>query len=94
MNNRGYGLMRVFWPSDAPRDDIPGVLVSMVSQWSSPGRGCIHSDPPAHHCPVNVLTRVQLQLGWRNSELDVLVVGVLQGVDVSEFRYALRASRP
>ena len=42
-----YGLMRIFWPSDAPRDSIPGVLV-----------------------------------GWRNSELDVLVVGVLQGVEV------------
>ena len=41
------GLMRIFWPSDAPRDNIPGVLV-----------------------------------GWRNSEQDVLVVGVLQGVDV------------
>ena len=39
--------MRIFWPSDAPRDDIPGVLV-----------------------------------GWRNSEQDVLVVGVLQGVEV------------
>lgn len=47
MTTRRHGLMRVFWPSDAPRDDIPGVLV-----------------------------------GWRNSELDVLVVGVLQGVDV------------
>ncbi len=42
--------MRVFWPSDAPRDDIAGVLV-----------------------------------GWRNSELDVLVVGVLQGVEVGSF---------
>lgn len=47
MTARRDGLMRVFWPSDAPRDDIPGVLV-----------------------------------GWRNSEQDVLVVGVLQGVDV------------
>lgn len=47
MTTRNYGLMRVFWPSDAPRDDIPGVLV-----------------------------------GWRNSDLDVLVVGVLQGVEV------------
>ena len=47
MTARKDGLMRIFWPSDAPRDDIPGVLV-----------------------------------GWRNSEQDVLVVGVLQGVDV------------
>lgn len=48
MSARQHGLMRVFWPSDAPRDvNIPAVLV-----------------------------------GWRNSELDVLVVGVLQGVDV------------
>ena len=47
MNTRKNGLMRVFWPSDAPRDEIPGVLV-----------------------------------GWRNSDLDVLVVGVLHGVDV------------
>lgn len=48
MTTKKHGLMRVFWPSDAPRDDIPGVLV-----------------------------------GWRNSEFDVLVVGVLQGVEVS-----------
>lgn len=47
--------MRVFWPLDAPRDDIPGVLV-----------------------------------GWRNSDLDVLVVGVLQGVDARNVDYALR----
>lgn len=49
MTTRNYGLMRVLWPSDAPRDVIPGVLV-----------------------------------GWRNSDLDVLVVGVLQGVEVGE----------
>ena len=47
MNTRKDGLMRVFWPSDAPRDHIPGVII-----------------------------------GWRNSEWDVLVVGVLQGVEV------------
>ena len=41
-------LMRVFWPSDAPRGNSPGVLV-----------------------------------GWRNSELDILVVTVLQHVEVS-----------
>ncbi len=49
MTTRNYGLMRVLWPSDAPRDSIPGVLV-----------------------------------GWRNSDLDVLVVGVLQGVEVRD----------
>ena len=48
MTTHKHGLMRVFWPSDAPTNDIPGVLI-----------------------------------GWRNSELDILVVGVLQGVDVS-----------
>ncbi len=47
--------MRIFWPSDAPRDDIPSVLV-----------------------------------GWRNSEADVLVVGVLQGVEVRNVENALR----
>ncbi|KAK5724108.1 pig-Q [Elasticomyces elasticus] len=50
-----HGLMRVLWPSDAPKDDIPGVLV-----------------------------------GWRNSELDVLVVGVLQGVEARNVEHALR----
>lgn len=55
MNTQKYGLMRVFWPSDAPRDDLSGVLV-----------------------------------GWRNSELDVLVAGVLQGVDARNVEHALR----
>ncbi|KAK4611871.1 N-acetylglucosaminyl-phosphatidylinositol biosynthetic protein gpi1 [Fulvia fulva] len=55
MTSRNHGLMRVFWPSDTPRDDIPGVLV-----------------------------------GWRNSELDVLVVAVLQGVEAKNVDYALR----
>ena len=41
------GLMRVFWPSDAPRSPLSGVLV-----------------------------------GFRNSEYDVFVVGVLQEVEV------------
>lgn len=41
------GLMRIFWPSDAPIGDSPGVLV-----------------------------------GWRNSELDVFVVSILQDVEV------------
>ena len=41
--------MRVFWPSDAPKDGISGILV-----------------------------------GWRNSDLDVLVVSVLQGVEVGK----------
>jgi phosphatidylinositol glycan class Q protein len=47
MTDRNYGLMRIFWPSNVPSDDIHGVVI-----------------------------------GWRNGELDVLVVGVLQGVDV------------
>jgi phosphatidylinositol glycan class Q protein len=47
MTDRNHGLMRIFWPSNVPSDDIPGVVI-----------------------------------GWRNGELDVLVVGVLQGVDV------------
>jgi hypothetical protein len=41
------GLMRVFWPSDAPRSPLPGVLV-----------------------------------GFRNSDSDVFVVGILQEVEV------------
>ena len=58
MTARKDGLMRIFWPSDAPRDDIPGVLV-----------------------------------GWRNSEQDVLVVGVLQGVEVRDSTNVLRWSK-
>jgi len=41
------GLMRIFWPSDAPAEQSPGVLV-----------------------------------GFRNSELDVFVVAILQGVEL------------
>ena len=41
------GLMRVFWPTDIPKSDRPGVVV-----------------------------------GWRNSNLDVFVVAVLDDVDV------------
>ncbi|KAL1587262.1 hypothetical protein WHR41_04335 [Cladosporium halotolerans] len=55
MTSRKHGLMRIFWPSDAPRDPLPGVLV-----------------------------------GWRNSELDVLVIGILQGVDARNVEHALR----
>jgi phosphatidylinositol glycan class Q protein len=44
------GLMRVFWPSDAPIGLSPGVLV-----------------------------------GWRNSELDVFVVSILQDVEVCTY---------
>ncbi|KAF2169591.1 hypothetical protein M409DRAFT_64678 [Zasmidium cellare ATCC 36951] len=55
MTTRNHGLMRIFWPSDAPRDTIPGVLV-----------------------------------GWRNSDLDILVVGVLQGVEARNVEHALR----
>ena len=41
------GLMRIFWPSDAPTGSLPGVLV-----------------------------------GFRNSQLDVFVVSILQEVEV------------
>ena len=49
MTTKKHGLMRVFWPSDTPRDGSPGVVV-----------------------------------GWRNSEMDVLIVGVLHGVEVHD----------
>ncbi|KAL9102526.1 MAG: hypothetical protein Q9163_002335 [Psora crenata] len=42
------GLLRIFWPSDAPKDEEEGTLI-----------------------------------GWRNSAMDVFVVGVLQNVEVS-----------
>jgi phosphatidylinositol glycan class Q protein len=41
------GLMRIFWPSDAPNEPLPGVLV-----------------------------------GFRNSQLDIFVVSILQEVEV------------
>jgi hypothetical protein len=44
------GLMRVFWPTDIPKSDRPGVVV-----------------------------------GWRNSNLDVFVVAVLDDVDVRTY---------
>lgn len=50
------GLMRIFWPSDAPKGPSPGVLV-----------------------------------GFRNSELDVFVVAVLQDVEVRLPRTTSRA---
>ena len=40
------GLLRVFWPQDAPRSTTPGVMV-----------------------------------GWRNSELDLFVVSILEDVE-------------
>lgn len=43
----GHGLLRIFWPLDAPRTRAPGTIV-----------------------------------GWRNSELDIFVVSVLQDVEV------------
>ncbi|KAK5113511.1 hypothetical protein LTR62_003380 [Meristemomyces frigidus] len=55
MTTKHHGLMRILWPSDAPTEDVPGVLV-----------------------------------GWRNSELDVIVVGVLQGVEARNVDQALR----
>ena len=60
MTSKKHGLMRVFWPSDAPKDGISGILV-----------------------------------GWRNSDLDVLVVSVLQGVEVGKVKlrkYDFRAN--
>ncbi|KIW02765.1 uncharacterized protein PV09_05829 [Verruconis gallopava] len=49
------GLMRIFWPSDAPTASIPGVIV-----------------------------------GWRNSDFDLLVVGILQNVDAKNVDNALK----
>ncbi|KAF2177837.1 Gpi1-domain-containing protein [Zopfia rhizophila CBS 207.26] len=49
------GLIRIFWPSDAPTGLSPGVLV-----------------------------------GWRNSELDVFVVSVLQDVELRNVENALQ----
>jgi phosphatidylinositol glycan class Q protein len=48
------GLMRIFWPSNAPAGPLPGVLV-----------------------------------GFRNAELDVFVVSVLQEVEVRMARAGL-----
>ncbi|KAH6637614.1 N-acetylglucosaminyl transferase component-domain-containing protein [Boeremia exigua] len=48
------GLMRIFWPSDAPTDSLPGVLV-----------------------------------GFRNSQLDIFVVSVLQEVEPRQVENAL-----
>lgn len=42
-------LLRIFWPSDAPRSNTKGVLI-----------------------------------GWRNSELDLLVISILQDVEVKQ----------
>ena len=50
------GLMRIFWPSDAPSGPQPGVLV-----------------------------------GFRNSELDVFVVSILQEVEVRIEAWSLLA---
>jgi phosphatidylinositol glycan class Q protein len=49
------GLMRIFWPSDAPTASTPGVIV-----------------------------------GWRNSDFDLLVVGILQNVDAKNVDTALK----
>ena len=48
------GLLRIFWPSDVPRDKKPGTIV-----------------------------------GWRNSDLDLFVVSVLQGFEVQIQRISL-----
>ncbi|ORY58774.1 Gpi1-domain-containing protein [Pseudomassariella vexata] len=49
------GLMRVFWPTDIARSDLPGVIV-----------------------------------GWRNSDLDVVVVAILHHVDPRSVENALK----
>ena len=46
----GNGLLRIFWPSDAPRTKAPGTIV-----------------------------------GWRNSELDLFVVSVLEDCEVGSY---------
>lgn len=48
-------LLRIFWPSDVPRGNTPGVI-----------------------------------LGWRNSELDLFVVSVLQDVEAKLPEISLR----
>ncbi|KAF6829000.1 N-acetylglucosaminyl transferase component [Colletotrichum musicola] len=50
------GLMRIFWPTDIQRSDLPGVVV-----------------------------------GWRNSNLDVFVVAILDDVDAGHVVFALKA---
>ncbi|KAL8735576.1 MAG: hypothetical protein Q9166_000745 [cf. Caloplaca sp. 2 TL-2023] len=49
------GLLRIFWPSDAPRSKVAGTIV-----------------------------------GWRNSDLDIFVVSVLQDVEPRRVENALR----
>ncbi|PSR84368.1 glycosylphosphatidylinositol-N-acetylglucosaminyltransferase complex, subunit PIG-Q/GPI1, variant 2 [Coniella lustricola] len=49
------GLMRIFWPTDLPRSDLPGVVV-----------------------------------GWRNSQLDVFVVAILEAVEAPIVEEALK----
>ncbi|KIH89014.1 phosphatidylinositol glycan, class Q [Sporothrix brasiliensis 5110] len=50
------GLMRVFWPVDIARSELPGVVV-----------------------------------GWKNSDLDVTVVAILEDADVRNVDFALKA---
>ncbi|CAI6093528.1 unnamed protein product [Clonostachys chloroleuca] len=50
------GLMRVFWPTDVPKSDRPGVVV-----------------------------------GWRNSNLDVFVVAILDDTDPRNVEFHLKA---
>ncbi|CAH0037820.1 unnamed protein product [Clonostachys solani] len=50
------GLMRVFWPTDVPKSDRPGVVV-----------------------------------GWRNSNLDVFVVAILDDTDARNVEFHLKA---
>ena len=50
-------LLRIFWPSDAPRNNRPGSVI-----------------------------------GWRNSDLDVFVVAILEDVEVILRSRTLRLS--
>lgn len=55
MTGQQHVLLRIFWPSDAPKSNLPGVLV-----------------------------------GWKNSELDIVVISVLEGVEAHNVEHALR----
>lgn len=50
-----HGLLRIFWPSDAPRSKGVGTIV-----------------------------------GWKNSNLDVFVVSIVAGVEVSGVGHLVR----
>jgi phosphatidylinositol glycan class Q protein len=49
------GLMRIFWPSDAPRSSLPGVLVGFQNSRSDV-------------FVVGILQEVEVRMGMRNVE--------------------------